>query len=67
MYTNLHRFAHCFAALGFMGAIFAGAAYADVSPGDKITGANKDQIKGLIPDELFPFVAESFAAPRCSL
>ena len=40
--------------------IFAGVSQADVQPGDKITSANKDKIKGMIPDELYPFVAESF-------
>ena len=40
MYTNLQRFAHRFAALGIVAAIFAGTAYAEVAPGDQITGAN---------------------------
>ncbi len=40
--------------------IFAGVSLADVEPGDKITSQNKEKVKGLIPDELYPFVAESF-------
>ncbi len=38
----------------------AGIALAEVSPGDVITAANKDKVKGLIPDELYPFVIDSF-------
>jgi hypothetical protein len=40
--------------------IAAGVVQADVAVGDKITSQNSQQIKGLIPDELYPFVAESF-------
>ena len=50
--------------LVLMGAVamaLSGVAQAEVSPGDEITSANKDKVKGLIPDELFPFVAEGFA------
>ena len=39
----------------------AGLAGADVSPGDTISAANKEAVKGLIPDELYAFVAEDFA------
>ena len=35
-------------------------ARADVAPGDEITAANKDKVKGLIPDELYPYVIENF-------
>jgi hypothetical protein len=35
-------------------------ARADVVPGDTITPANKGQVKGLIPDDLYPFTVESF-------
>jgi len=41
--------------------ILAGAVQADVAPGDVVTAANADKIKGLIPDELFPFVAADFS------
>ncbi len=33
---------------------------ADVVPGDVITAVNKDKVKGLIPDELYPFVIQNF-------
>jgi hypothetical protein len=33
---------------------------ADVAPGDVITAANKEKVKGVIPDELFPFVIDGF-------
>jgi len=36
------------------------AAQADVAPGDTIKASNKEKVKGLIPDELFPFVIEGF-------
>ncbi len=42
-------------------ALFAAPALADVEPGDVITAANKDKIKGLIPDELWPYVGGGFA------
>jgi len=43
-------------------AVFAtGAqALADVPAGTTITAANKDAAKGLIPDELIPFVVENY-------
>ncbi len=43
-----------------MGLAWSLAATADVEPGDVITPANKEKIKGLIPDEMYPFVAEEF-------
>ena len=45
----------------FVALIFAGAVSAEVEPGDKVTAQTKEKVKGLIPDELYPFVAESFA------
>jgi hypothetical protein len=39
----------------------AGAVQADVVPGDVITATNKEKVRGLIPDELYPFVVEDFA------
>jgi hypothetical protein len=33
---------------------------ADVAPGDEITAANKEQLQGLIPDELVPYVVDGF-------
>ena len=39
----------------------ASHAIADVAPGTTITAANKDAAKGIIPDELIPFVVENFS------
>ena len=39
----------------------AGAVQADVVPGDVITAANKEKVRGLIPDEIYPFMVEDFA------
>jgi Protein of unknown function (DUF1329) len=36
-------------------------AVADVAPGTTITAANKDAARGIIPDELIPFVVENFS------
>jgi hypothetical protein len=38
----------------------ATSALAEVQPGDVITPANKDKLRGLIPDELVPFVVDGF-------
>jgi len=38
--------------------ILAGGAQADAQPGDVITAANKEKVKGLIPDELRPAVGD---------
>ncbi|MDJ0851751.1 MAG: DUF1329 domain-containing protein [Myxococcota bacterium] len=43
-----------------LGLLLAPAAGADVEPGDTVTFANREQVRGLIPDELFPFVADDF-------
>lgn len=43
--------------LGLVGAATAGA---DVKPGDTVTFENRDKVKGLIPDELYAYVAEDF-------
>ena len=40
--------------------LLAGGVQADVEPGDVITAANKEKVKGLIPDELYPFVVDDF-------
>lgn len=40
--------------------VWAGSAQADVSPGDVVTAANKEKVRGLIPDEMFPFVIDGF-------
>ncbi len=37
-------------------------ARADVSPGDVVTPANRAAVKGLVPDEIYPFTIESFDA-----
>ncbi|NNL85379.1 MAG: DUF1329 domain-containing protein, partial [Myxococcales bacterium] len=47
-----------FAALGSL--LFAVVAQADVQPGDEIRWDNREKIKGLIPDEIFPYVAEGY-------
>ncbi len=65
MYSSLRLNRRCVAvavsALISAGMIVSsGAAWGDVAPGDKITAQNKEKVKGLIPDELYPFVAESF-------
>lgn len=44
-----------------IGLIFGGLSQADVVPGDTITASNKEKVKGLIPDELYPFAVEDFA------
>ena len=42
-------------------AIFsAPGARADVEPGDTITAANWEKVKGLVPDEVIPFAVEGF-------
>jgi hypothetical protein len=38
----------------------AGASSADVKPGDTVTAANAQQVRGLVPDELAPFTIENF-------
>lgn len=43
-----------------VGAAGAGPAGADVTPGETITSANQEKVRGLIPDELYPFVVENF-------
>jgi len=48
------------AAMSVAVAASPGVARADVAPGDSITPANKDKVKGLIPDELYPFLVENF-------
>jgi hypothetical protein len=40
--------------------LLAGLAQADVAPGDTVTAANKEKVKGLVPDELYPFVIDGF-------
>ncbi len=35
-------------------------ARADVAPGDVISAANKDKVKGLVPDEIYPYAVENF-------
>jgi len=40
-------------------ALLAPAALADVAPGDEITSANKDKLKGVIPADLMPWVADN--------
>jgi len=49
------------AAAAFVLVSFAGAAVADVSPGDVITAANRERVRGLIPDEIYRLVVESYA------
>ena len=44
-----------------IGLMLGAAAQAGVVPGETITAANKDKVKGLIPDEIFPFAVEGFA------
>ena len=41
-------------------ALLAAPAFADVKAGDTVTAANSDAVKGLIPDELVPFVIDGF-------
>jgi hypothetical protein len=41
-------------------AFASSAATADVMPGDTITAANKEKARGVVPDELFPFVIDGF-------
>jgi Protein of unknown function (DUF1329) len=38
----------------------AGAARADVQVGDVITGANKEKVRGLVPDEFYSYAIENF-------
>jgi hypothetical protein len=52
------RVAGAAAALTWAG---TGSVQADVAPGDTITAKSSDAVRGLIPDELFPFVVENFA------
>jgi hypothetical protein len=40
--------------------MLAGGVQADAAPGDVITTANKEKAKGLVPDELYPFVVDGF-------
>jgi hypothetical protein len=42
------------------GALAAPIARADVSPGDVITAANKDEIRGLVPEEFYSYAVQSF-------
>ena len=47
----------------FLGAVLglvASGVHADVTPGQVVTAAQKDSIRGLIPDELYPYVAEDY-------
>jgi hypothetical protein len=43
------------------------SATAGVSPGDVITWDNREKVKGLLPDELFPYVAEDFKDLRMNI
>ena len=36
-------------------------ARADVNPGDVITAAEAEKVRGLIPDALYPFAVQDFA------
>ncbi|HET6304384.1 MAG TPA: DUF1329 domain-containing protein, partial [Myxococcota bacterium] len=51
------RFAGVALALGLAG---ADPSSADVAPGDVITPANKEQLAGLVPEDLTPFVVEDW-------
>jgi len=52
--------AAAFAALVAGAVAFAPAARAEVTPGDVITAANKEKVKGLVPDEFYRYAIESF-------
>jgi len=41
-------------------AVQAGTSRADVKPGDVIHAANREAVRGLVPDELMPYTVESF-------
>jgi hypothetical protein len=41
-------------------ALAGGPAQADVSPGDVITAANKEKLRGLVPDEFYQYAIDSF-------
>jgi hypothetical protein len=40
---------------------YSRTAAADTSPGDVITAANRERVRGLIPDEVYPFAVENFS------
>jgi len=47
-------------ALAVLALAFAPGARADVSPGDVITAANKEKVRGLIPDEFYTYAIQNF-------
>jgi hypothetical protein len=55
----MRRSRHSWAAVAVVLIAFSGA-WADVEPGDVVTPANSEQVRGLIPDELYPYVIENF-------
>jgi hypothetical protein len=46
--------------VGALALLWLSGAWADVAPGDVVTPVNLEQVRGLIPDELFPYVVENF-------
>ena len=38
----------------------SGASFADVKPGDVVTAANAQQVRGLVPEEVAPYTIENF-------
>jgi len=55
----MRRLALASALVGLAAAAYAPAVLADVAPGDEITAANKDKLKGVIPDDLMPWVVDN--------
>jgi len=47
--------------------LVASSGLADVSPGDVVTQANKEKVRGLIPDEIYPFVVGDFDGVKMTI
>jgi len=57
----VRRLVHLSSILVACAAAFAGAASGDVAPGEVVTAANREQVRGLIPEEVYALALADFA------